>query len=136
MRFMVIVKANEQSEAGALPSTDAMQKMLAFNEQLVKAGVMLSGEGLHSSSKGSRLQFAGERPTVIDGPFAETKELVGGFWIIQVKSKDEAIEWFSRAPFENGETLEIRQILDLEDFGESATCEVREQLDRIHAHPS
>lgn len=128
MRFMVIVKANEQSEAGALPSAELMSKMGAFNEQLVKAGVMLAGEGLQSSSKGARIKFAGGRPSVTDGPFAETKELVGGFWLIQVKSKDEAIEWMSRAPFENGEEIEIRQISEIEDFAQIMTDEHRERV--------
>src|SRR5579859_5214254 len=102
MRFMAIVKANERSEAGVLPSTEELTEMGAFNEQLVKAGIMLAGEGLHASSKGARITYGGPKPVVTDGPFAETKELVAGFWLLQVKSKEEAIEWLSRAPFREG----------------------------------
>src|SRR5215471_6385978 len=105
---MVIVKANEQSEAGVMPKTELLSKMTKYNEQLVKAGVMLAGEGLQPSSKGKRIKFSGERRTVIDGPFAETKELVAGFWIWNVKSVDEAVEWLKRAPFDQGEEVEIR----------------------------
>ena len=118
MRFMVLVKANADSEAGVMPSTEMLTAMGAFNEELAKAGVMLAGEGLQASSKGARLRFGGggTKPVVIDGPFAETKELVAGFWIIQVASKQEAIDWMSRAPFEAGEEIEIRQVFETEDF--------------------
>lgn len=127
MRAIVLVKANKDSEAGVMPSTRLLTEMGKFNEKLVKAGIMLAGEGLHPSSKGKRLQFSGDKPQVIDGPFAETKELVAGFWIWQVKSMDEAVEWLKRAPFENGETVEIRPIFEAEDFGAAFTPELREQ---------
>jgi hypothetical protein len=133
MRFMVIVKATEPSEAGILPDSKMLAAMGDFNEQLAKAGVMLAGEGLQPSSKGARLKFAGERPSVTDGPFAETKELIAGFWIMQVKSKEEVIEWLSRCPFENGEEVEIRQIYEMEDFGDAMSPELREQEDRTRA---
>jgi hypothetical protein len=133
MRFMVMVKATAESEAGILPDSRLLESMGAFNEQLANAGVLLAGEGLQPSSKGARLKFTGARPTVIDGPFAETKELVAGFWILQVKSKDEAIEWLARCPFENGEEIEIRQIYEAEDFGPALTPEMREQEDRLRA---
>src|SRR5437667_7733113 len=116
MRFMVIVKANKDSEAGILPSTEILTAMGKFNEELVKAGVMLAGEGLHPSSKGVRVRFSGGKHTVIDGPFAETKELVAGFWLWQVKSKEEAIEWLKRAPFGGGTEIEIRQVFEADDF--------------------
>ena len=116
MRFMVIVKASPESEAGRMPSKQELNKMGAFNEELVKAGVMLAGEGLLASSKGARIRFDGAKKTVTDGPFAETKELVAGFWIIQVKSKEEAIEWMKRAPFDGGTEIELRQIFELSDF--------------------
>jgi hypothetical protein len=132
MRFMVLVKANKDSEAGALPDTKILAEMGKFNEELVKAGVMLAGEGLHASSKGARVRFEGAKRTVIDGPFAETKELVAGFWLWQVKSKEEAVEWLKRAPFEEGE-VEIRQIFEEDDFGEAFTPELREQERRIRA---
>ena len=118
MRFMVIVKANKDSEAGVLPSEKILAEMGKFNEELVKAGVMLAGEGLHASSKGARVKFAKGKRTVIDGPFAETKELVAGFWLWQVKSKEEAIEWLKRAPFEDAE-VEIRQVFEAPDFAPS-----------------
>jgi len=118
MRFMVIVKANKDSEAGVLPSEKMLAEMGKFNEDLVKAGVMLAGEGLHASSKGARVKFEKGKRTVIDGPFAETKELVAGFWLWQVKSKDEAIEWLKRAPFEDTE-VEIRQVFEVPDFAPS-----------------
>ena|ERR1700761_5627263 len=118
MRFMVIVKATERSEAGVLPTKEEFAEMGAFNEQLVKAGIMLSGDGLQPSSKGARIKFAGSKPTIVDGPFAETKELIAGFWLIQAKSKAEVIEWMSRAPFEKGEEIEIRPIYDIEDFAD------------------
>jgi hypothetical protein len=130
MRFMVIVKANKDSEAGVLPSEQELTEMNKFNEELVKAGVMLAGEGIQASSKGARVRFDGKKRTVIDGPFAETKELVAGFWIWQVKSKAEAIEWLKRAPFREGE-VEIRQVFENEDFGEALTPEVRELEDRV-----
>jgi hypothetical protein len=132
MRFMVLVKANKDSEAGVLPSEKELTAMGKFNEELVKAGVMLAGEGLHASSKGARVRFSGGKKTVIDGPFAETKELVAGYWLWQVKSKEEAIEWLKRAPFEDAE-VEIRQVFEAEDFGAEFTPELREQEERIRA---
>jgi hypothetical protein len=119
MRFMVIVKANKDSEAGVLPDQKMLADMGKFNEDLVKAGVMLAGEGLQPSSKGARVRFQGNKRTVIDGPFAETKELVAGFWLWQVKSKQEAIEWLKRAPFEDGAEVEIRQVFETADFAAS-----------------
>src|SRR3954470_23138723 len=130
MRFMVLVKADKNSEAGVLPSRELLAEMGKFNEELVKAGVMLAGEGLQASSKGARVKFSGKKRTVIDGPFSETKELVAGFWLWQVRSKDEAIEWLKRAPFEEGE-VEIRQVFEAEDFGDEFTPELREQEERI-----
>lgn len=124
MRFIVLVKATEESEAGALPTSEQLEEMGRFNEQMVKAGVMLAGDGLQASSKGARIRWAGGKRTVTDGPFAETKELVAGFWILQVKSKEEAIEWISRAPFLDGE-VEIRQVFEAEDFGDQLTGELR-----------
>jgi hypothetical protein len=133
MRFMVIVKANKDSEAGVLPDEKILTAMGKYNDELVKAGVMLAGEGLQASSKGARIRFEGpKKRTVIDGPFTETKELVAGFWLWQVKSKEEAIEWLKRAPFEEGE-VEIRQVFETEDFGEALTPEVREQEERWRA---
>jgi hypothetical protein len=114
---MVLVKASKESEAGELPSKEILAEMGRFNEEMVKAGVMLAGEGLQASSKGARINFSGKRPTVTDGPFTESKELVAGFWLIQAKSKEEAIEWISRAPFKNGEEVEIRQVFEASDFG-------------------
>src|SRR5687768_9699921 len=131
MRFVVMVKATKDSEAGKMPSTKLLEAMGKFNEELVKAGIMLAGEGLHPSSKGVRVRFNGDTRTVIDGPFAETKELVAGFWIWQVKSREEAIEWLKRAPFDGGEEVEIRQIFETEDFGEALTPELREQEERL-----
>jgi hypothetical protein len=116
MRFMVIVPATKESEAGVLPSPEQLKEMGEFNEQLRKAGVMLAGEGLQASSKGARITFGGSKPVITDGPFAETKELIAGFWLIETKSKEEAIEWFKRAPFDAGFTIEIRQIFEAEDF--------------------
>ena len=133
MRFMVLVKADENSEAGVMPSTEELAQMGKFNEELVKAGVMLAGEGLHPSSKGTRVKFSGKKRTVIDGPFAETKELIAGFWIWQVKSKEEAIEWLKRAPFDGGTEVELRQIFETEDFGAEMTPELREQENRLRA---
>ena len=115
MRFIVLVKASKDSEAGVLPTAEMLAEMGAFNDQLTKAGIMLAGEGLQPTSKGARIKFASEKPTVIDGPFAETKELVAGFWMLQARSKEEIVEWMSRAPFTEAE-LEIRQIYELEDF--------------------
>ncbi|TLZ78973.1 MAG: YciI family protein [Methanobacteriota archaeon] len=133
MRFMVIVKANKDSEAGILPSTEILTAMGKFNEELVKAGVMLAGEGLHPSSKGVRVRFSGGKHTVIDGPFAETKELIAGFWLWQVKSKQEAIEWLKRAPFGGGTEVEIRQVFEADDFGPQLTPELRAQGERQRA---
>ncbi len=116
MRFMVLVKANKDSEAGVMPSKEMLAAMGRFNEELAAAGVMLAGEGLQASSKGARIRFGGDRPVVIDGPFAETKELVAGFWILQVASRQEAIDWISKAPFEAGDEVEIRQVFETEDF--------------------
>ena len=127
MRFMVLVKADENSEAGVMPDKDILTKMGQYNEELAKAGVMLAGEGLHPSSKGARVKFSGDKRTVTDGPFAETKELVAGFWLWQVKSKDEAIEWLKRAPFDGGTEVELRQVFEAEDFGAEFTPELREQ---------
>ena len=135
MRFMVLVKANKDSEAGVLPDEKALTEMGKFNEALVKAGVMLAGEGLQSSSKGARVRFAGSKRTVIDGPFTETKELIAGFWIWQVKSKDEAIEWLKRAPFQEGE-VELRQVFEASDFGAAFTPELKEQEERLRAETS
>ncbi len=132
MRFMVIVKATKESEAGEMPTERMLTDMGKFNEELTNAGVMLAGEGLHPSSKGARVKFSGGKQTVIDGPFAETKELVAGYWLWKVKSKDEAIEWLKRAPFEEGE-VEIRQVFEAEDFGDEFTPELREQEDRLRS---
>ena len=132
MRFMIIVKANADSEAGKLPSTEELTEMMTFNEQLTKAGVMLAGEGLLDSSKGARVHFSGGKAKVIDGPFTETKELIAGFWLWNVKSKDEAIEWVKRAPFKDGD-LEIRQVFEDADFGENATPELIARDERIRA---
>jgi hypothetical protein len=134
MKFMVIVKASAASEAGIMPSEKLFTEMGNFNEELVKAGVMLAGEGLHPSSKGARIRFNGAQRTVIDGPFTETKELVAGFWLIEVGSKEEAIEWFKRCPnpHEDGESeIEIRQIFGPDDFGTALPDDVREQEDRL-----
>ena len=131
MRFMVLVKANEESEAGVMPSEEMLTEMGRYNEELVKAGVMLAGEGLHPTSKGKRVRFSGKDRTVIDGPFAETKELLGGFWLIQAKSMDEALEWVKRAPFDGGTEIEVRQVFEEEDFGEEFTPELREQERRV-----
>jgi hypothetical protein len=132
MRFMIMVKATEQSEAGAMPSEDELAAMGRYNEELAKAGVLLAGEGLHPSSKGARVRFSGRERTVIDGPFAETKELIGGFWLIQAKDLDEALEWIKRVPFEDGE-IEVRRVFEAEDFGEEFTPELREQEQRIRS---
>ena len=133
MKFMIMVKATKDSEAGVMPSEKLLAEMGKFNEELVKAGVMLAGEGLHPSSKGARVRFSGAKRSVIDGPFAETKELVAGFWIWQVKSKEEAIEWVKRCPnpMPGESEIEIRQVFEAEDFGEEFTPELREQEERI-----
>jgi hypothetical protein len=135
MRFMIIVKATPESEAGKMPSEKLLADMGKFNEELVKAGVMLAGEGLHPSSKGVRVQFSGAKRTVVDGPFAETKELVAGFWLIQVKSKEEAIEWIKRCPnpMESDSEIEIRQVFEAEDFGAEFTPELRAQEEQLRA---
>jgi hypothetical protein len=135
MRFMLIVKADKDSEAGVPPSREMLTEMGKYNEELVKAGVMLAGEGLQASSKGARVTFSAGKPSVIDGPFAETKELVAGFWLVQVKSKDEAIEWVKRAPFENA-VVEIRQVFEADDFGPALTPELREAEERLRARAS
>ena len=137
MRFMVIVKATKESEAGEMPSTELLTAMGKYNEELVKAGIMLAGDGLHPSSKGARVRFSGAKRTVIDGPFAETKELIAGFWIWQVRSLDEAIEWVKRCPNPmSGESdIEIRQVFEAEDFGEAFTPELREQEERLRPRP-
>ncbi len=130
MRVMVIVKANNDSEAGVLPNKEILTDMGKFNEELVKAGVMLAAEGLQSSSKGKRVRFSGAQRTVIDGPFTETKELIAGFWLWQVRSMEEAVEWLKRAPFQE-EEVEIRQVFEAEDFGAEFTPELRQQEERI-----
>jgi hypothetical protein len=130
MRFMVIVKADKDSEAGVLPSQELFAEMTSYNEELAKAGVLLAGEGLQASSKGARVRFDGNKRTVIDGPFAETKELIAGFWLWQVRSREEAIEWLKRAPFREGE-VEIRQVFEIEDFGQALTPELREREERL-----
>jgi hypothetical protein len=130
MRVMVLVKANEESEAGVLPSQEMLAEMLEFNEELVKAGVMLAGDGLHPSSKGVRVAYSDKERRVIDGPFAETKELLAGYWVWQVKSLDEAIEWAKRAPFREGE-IEIRPVFEDDDFGDALTPELREKEQRL-----
>lgn len=130
MKFMVIVKANKDTERGVLPTREELTEMGKFNEELAKAGVMLAGEGLQPSSKGARVRFEGNKRTVIDGPFAETKELIAGFWLWQVRSREEAVEWLKRAPFREGE-VELRQVFEAEDFGEEFTPELREQEERV-----
>jgi hypothetical protein len=132
MRFVVLVKANKDSEAGIMPDQKILTDMGNYNDELVKAGVMLAGEGLHPSSKGVRIQYSGAKRTLVDGPFSETKELVAGFWVIQVKSREEAIEWLKRAPFADGE-VEIRQVFEADDFGEAYTPELRAQEERQRA---
>jgi len=138
MRFMMIVKANKDSEAGVLPTEEQLAEMAKYNEELVKAGVLLAAEGLHASSKGARVRFSGAKRTVIDGPFTEAKELIAGFWLIQVKTKEEAIEWAKRVPFEESE-IEVRQVFELEDFGPSEAVEhhaqLREQIAKTSARP-
>lgn len=138
MRFMVIVKATKDSEAGVMPSTDLLAAMGKYNEELVKAGVMLAGEGLHPSSRGARVRFSGGERTVIDGPFSETKELIAGFWLFQVRSMEEAIEWVKRCPnpMPGESEIEIRQVFEAEDFGAEFTPELREQEERLRAEVS
>jgi hypothetical protein len=133
MRFMILIKATADSEAGKLPSPELLTAMGEFNEQLAKAGILLAGDGLHPSSKGARVRFSGDRRTVVDGPFAETKELIAGFWLWQVSSKEEAIEWVKRCPnpMPGDSEIEIRQVYEAEDFGDLLTPELEEQLDRL-----
>ena len=133
MRVMVIVKASKESEAGEMPKEQLLRDMGNYNEQLVKAGIMQAGEGLHPSSAGKRVRFSGTEPVVTDGPFAETKELIAGFWLWKVKSRDEAVAWLKRAPFDGGAELEIRPIFEAEDFGKEFTPELRAQEDRLRA---
>ena len=135
MRFMAIVKANEETEASVMPEANLLTAMGKFNEEMVNAGIMLAGEGLHPSSKGARIRFSGTKRTVVDGPFAETKELVAGFWLIDVKSKEDAIEWIKRCPnpLAGESEIEIRQVFEAEDFGEEFTPEAREQEERLRA---
>jgi hypothetical protein len=135
MRFMLIVKATKESEAGIMPSTELLTAMGKYNEELVKAGVLLAGEGLHPSSRGARVRFQGHSRTVVDGPFAETRELIAGFWLVQLKSIEEAIEWVKRCPnpMEGESEIEIRQVFEAEDFGEAFTPELREQEERLRA---
>jgi hypothetical protein len=130
---MVVVKANEESEAGIMPNEKILADMGKYNEELVKAGIMLEGEGLHPSSKGKRVKFQGSNRLVTDGPFAETRELIAGFWLWKVKSMDEAVEWLKRAPFDGGTELEIRRVFEAEEFGDEFTPELREQEERIRA---
>lgn len=136
MRVMVLVKASKESEAGQMPSEHMLRDMGNFNEELVRAGIMLAGDGLHPTSKAKRVRFSGNKRTVIDGPFAETKELVAGYWLWQVKSMDEAIEWLKRAPFEEGDEVEIRPVFEADDFGKEFTPELREQEERLRAEIS
>jgi hypothetical protein len=133
MRFMVIVKANKDTEAGILPTEQELARMGAYNEELVKAGVMLAGEGLQTSAKGVRIRFEGSRRTVIDGPFSETKELIAGFWLWQVRSREEAVEWLKKAPFDGGAEVELRQVFEAEDFGAELTPELRQQEEELRA---
>lgn len=133
MRVMVIVKANADTEAGRMPSTGQLEEMGKFNEALVKAGIMLAGDGLHPTSRGVRVRFDGKQRTVIDGPFGETRELIAGFWLWQVRSLDEAIEWIKRAPFDGGEEVEVRPVFEAEDFGDELTPALREQEARLAA---
>ena len=138
MRFMVIIKATKEYEAGAMPDEKLLADMGKYNEELANAGVMLAGEGLHPSSKGARIRFSGDKRTVVDGPFPETKELIAGFWLWQVKSKEEAIEWLKRCPnpFPGESEVELRQVFEAEDFGAEFTPELREQEDRVRAQIS
>ena len=131
MRVMVIVKANKESEAGVFPNKEILTKMGKYNEELVKAGIMLAGDGLHPTAKGKRVRFSGAIRTVIDGPFTETKELIAGYWLWQVRSMEEAVEWLKRAPFDGGAEVEIRQVFEAEDFGANLTPELREQEHKL-----
>jgi len=131
MRVIVIVKADKNSEAGVMPSRELLAAMGKYNEELVKAGVMLAGEGLHPTSKGKRVRFSGGKQIITDGPFSETKELIAGFWLWQVRSMDEAIEWLKRSPFDGGAELEVRQVVETEDFGAEMTPELRAQEERL-----
>ena len=133
MRVMVFIKADKDTEAGVMPSEQLLTEMGKYNEELVNAGIMLAGEGLHPSSKGKRVRFSGGKRTVIDGPFTEAKELIAGFWLWQVKSLDEAIEWLKRAPFGGDTEIEIRQVFEADDFGDAFTPELREQEERLRA---
>jgi hypothetical protein len=133
MRVMVLVPADEDSEKGVMPDEKLLTEMGNYNEELVKAGVMLAGEGLHPTSKAARVRFEGDKRTVIDGPFTESKELIAGYWLWQVRDMDEAIEWVKRAPFESGVQIEIRPVFETEDFGEAMTPELREQEERLRA---
>jgi hypothetical protein len=133
MRFMVIVKADKNSEAGVMPNREILTAMGKFNEELVKAGVMLAGEGLHPTSKGKRVRFSGGKHTITDGPFTESKELIAGFWLWQVRSMEEAVEWLKRSPFDGGAEIEIRQVFEADDFGAELTPELREQEARLRA---
>jgi hypothetical protein len=134
MKVMVIVKADKNSEAGMLPKKELLEKMGKFNEELVKAGVMLAAEGLQPTSKGKRVRFSGTQRTVIDGPFTEAKELIAGFWLWQVRSMDEAVEWLKRAPFDGGTEIELRQVFEPEDFGDEFTQELKDQEARLRVH--
>jgi hypothetical protein len=136
MRFMVIVKADKNSEAGVMPSREILTAMGKYNEELVKAGVMLAGEGLHPTSKGKRVKFSGGKHTITDGPFAESKELIAGFWLWQVRSMDEAVEWLKRSPFDGGTEIEIRQVFEADDFGPEMTPELKEREERLRAQVS
>ena len=133
MRFMIIIKASPDSEAGVMPNQELLNAMGNYNEELAKAGILLAGEGLHPSSKGARVRFSGDKRTVIDGPFAKTKELIAGFWLWQVQSMDEAIEWIKRAPFDGGAEIELRPVFEADDFGDALTPELREQEARLAA---
>lgn len=133
MRFMVIVHANKDTEAGVMPSTELLTAMGKFNEEMVKAGVMQAGEGLHPTSKGARIKYAGGEPVVTQGPFAVTSDLIAGYWLIDVKSKDDAIAWMKRAPFDGGSEIEIRQVFAPADFGDALTPELRERGERMRA---
>ena len=136
MRVMVIVKASKESENGVLPNKEILTKMGKYNEELVKAGIMLAADGLHPSSKGKRVKFSGEKRTVTDGPFSETKELIAGYWLWQVRSMEEAVEWLKRAPFDGGTEIEIRRVFEAEDFGAEFTPELREQEERLRKQVS
>jgi hypothetical protein len=133
MRFMVIVKANKDSEAGVMPDRKILEDMGKYNEELAKAGVMLAGEGLHPSSRGKRVRFSGSQRTVVDGPFAETKELIAGFWLLKANSMAEAVDWVKRAPFDGGTEIEVRQVFEAEDFGAELTPELRRQEESVRA---